>query len=69
MTAHDPGYLIRIVDKLNAKLYCSILEDELQQTIQWYKLKREKIIFQHDNNSKYTVKKLLNGFKTTTLRC
>jgi DDE superfamily endonuclease len=50
------GYVTRIIDKMNAELYVSILEDELQQSIDYYELDRSKLIFQQDNDSKHTSK-------------
>jgi DDE superfamily endonuclease len=57
MTAQGPGYLTKIDNGLDADLYCGILNDELQKTIDWYGLDRAKVIFQQDNDSKHTAKK------------
>jgi hypothetical protein len=54
MTAQGPGYLTKIDNGLDADLYCGILNDELQKTIDWYGLDRAKVIFQQDNDSKQT---------------
>jgi transposase len=56
MTAEGPGFLTRIEGGLDAELYCSILEDELNRTTEWYGFEREKVIFQHDNDPKHTAK-------------
>ena len=56
ITAAGPGYLSKIINGLDAKLYCNILEDELFQTLEYYNLKKEEVIFQHDNDPKHTAK-------------
>ena len=54
MTAYAVGYATRIDGGLDAPLYVKILEDELQQTIDYYQLDRQNIVFQHDNDPKHT---------------
>ncbi len=49
MTSKGVGYSCKIDSTMDQHLYKSILEDELMQTIEFYELKEEKIIFQHDN--------------------
>ena len=39
---------------MNAELYQTILQDELIATLDWYKLDKASIIFQHDNDPKHT---------------
>ena len=41
---------------MDAQLYCSILEDELQQSLEYYSKTAEDIIFQQDNDPKHTSK-------------
>jgi DDE superfamily endonuclease len=53
MTAHGPGFMCRILDKMNQHLYKSILESELLKTIEWYDMEAEKVIFQQDNDPKH----------------
>lgn len=57
MTFDGPGFLTRINGGLDAELYCKILDDELMQTLAWYNLDKESIVFQHDNDQKHTAKK------------
>jgi hypothetical protein len=54
MTAQGVGYACRIDGRMDAALYVNILEDELLQTLEYYRLDRDKIIFQQDNDSKHT---------------
>ena len=50
------GYVTRIEGKMDAQLYCSILEDELQQSLEFYHKTPDDIIFKQDNDPKYTSK-------------
>ena len=68
MIAEGPGFATKINDQMNAELYCSILEDELEQTMEWYGLEREKIIFQHDNDPKHTTKMTQEYLKKSNLQ-
>ena len=70
MTAQGIGYGCRIDGRMNAELYTSILDDYLLPTIKYYKLKRNKLFFQQDGDSKHTSKaarKWLNDNKITIL--
>lgn len=50
------GYATRIEGKMDAQLYVSILEDELQDSLHYYDKSSTDIIFQQDNDSKHTSK-------------
>jgi transposase len=54
MTAQGVGYACRINGHLNGELYTHILQDEFLQTLEFYGLGIDKIIFQQDNDSKHT---------------
>jgi hypothetical protein len=54
MTAKGIGYLTKIDNGLDAKLYVRILNGELMDTLQWYDLEKHEIVFQHDNDPKHT---------------
>src|SRR6202035_727592 len=43
--------------KMDADLYCQILEDELQDSLAYYDKTPDDIIFQQDNDPKHTSKK------------
>ena len=46
------GYACKIDGRMDAQLYCSILDDDLQKSIELYGLERDNIIFQQDNDPK-----------------
>lgn len=48
------GYLVKIEGGLNAELYCKILEEDLIDSLYYYDLDTNDIVFQYDNNLKYT---------------
>ena len=56
MTSKGVGYLCKIEGIMDQHLYKSILEDDLLNTIDYYNMKKEKIIFQHDNDPKHKAK-------------
>ena len=63
MTTQGPGYLYKIDGRMDAELYTSILQDELLDTVEFYGLDREEVIFQQDNHPKYTSKKASKWFR------
>jgi transposase len=65
------GYLCRIDGGLDAELYRDILAGEFVQTLEWYSLSKEQVIFQHDNDPKHTAritKEWLEENKVTVLK-
>ena len=70
MTAQGIGYMAKVDNGMDAKLYVEILKGELMQTINYYGLKKDQIVFQHDNDPKHTAnltKKWLSKSKLSVL--
>ncbi len=63
MTWEGTGFACKIDGKMDADLYCQILEDELQATLQHYNKSPDGIIFQQDNDPKHTSKKARAWFE------
>ena len=63
MSWEGVGYATRIEGRMDADLYVSILEDELQQSIKYFKKRRQDLIFQQDNDPKHTSKKAKTWFQ------
>ena len=54
ITAKGVGYMAKIDNGLDAKLYTEILKGELMDTLNYYGMEKDQIIFQHDNDRKHT---------------
>ena len=57
------GLACKIDGRMDADLYVQILEEELQNTLEYYGQTPEDIIFQQDNDSKQTSKKARDWFQ------
>ena len=60
MTSKGCEYATKIDVKMDAELYVSILEDELMQSLAFWKKKVKDVVFQQDNDPKHTSKKAKN---------
>jgi transposase len=56
ITYDGPGYLAKIDDIMDKVLYQKILEEDLELSMDYYDMERQKTIFQHDNDPKHTAK-------------
>jgi hypothetical protein len=57
------GYACRIEGKVDAELYTQIMEDGLQNSLEYYGKEVNDIVFQQDNVPKHTIKKAKKWFK------
>ena len=57
MTYQGVSFCRWIDGGIDAELYTNILNDKLQQTVQYFRVQLENIIFQHDNDPKHISRK------------
>jgi hypothetical protein len=58
MTLEGLGYATEIDDSMDSDLYLQISENELLNTLQYYGFNPFDVVFQQDNDPKYTIKKV-----------
>ena len=63
MLWHGPGYAYSIDGRMYGELFIQILDDELQESLAHYSKSHQDIIYQQDNDSKHTCKKVQEWFK------
>ena len=63
MTWEGVGYAAKIDGRMDGDFYLQILKDELLNTLQYYGFNPFDIIFQQNNNPKYTYKKVKGWLK------
>ena len=64
MTWDGPGFACKIDGRMDGDLYVAILEDELQNSLQFYGKNVGDIIFQQDNDPKHTCKRVQKWLDT-----
>ena len=67
MTSQGVGYACRIDGKMDSALYTRILGDELLNTLVYYGLECEEVIFQQDNASVHTAQIVNQWFEDTSM--
>jgi hypothetical protein len=56
MTSYGIGHCCKIEGRMDSQLYTEILGGEFIQTLNYYGLSKNRIIFQHDNDPKHASK-------------
>lgn len=56
MSWHGPGYIAKVDDTMDSKLYIQILQEDLQMSVEEWGIAKDEFVFQHDNDPKHTAK-------------
>ena len=63
MLWEGPGYACKIDGRMDGDLYIKILDDKLQESLNYYGKTQDNIIFQQDSDPKHAYKKAQKWFK------
>ncbi|CAB5393933.1 unnamed protein product [Rhizophagus irregularis] len=66
-TAQGIGYLCRIDSRMDAELYCKILEEDFLMTLDYYDLDVVDVVFQHDNDPKHKARITTDWLETNNI--
>jgi transposase len=58
-----PGYACKIDGRMDGDLFVTILEEDLQASLEYYNINAGDVIFQQDNDPKHTCKKAKQWFQ------
>ena len=67
ITAQGVGYLCKIDGRMDAELYTTILSGEFMQTLEFYGMDREDVVFQQDNDPKHTSRLATQWFQDNSV--
>jgi hypothetical protein len=56
MSWDGPGYIAKIDETMDSRLYVQILQEELQMSVEEWGIAKDDFVFQHDNDPKHTAK-------------
>jgi len=56
MSWNGPGYIAKIDETLDSKLYIQILQEDLHMSVEEWGMAKDEFVFQHDNDPKHTAK-------------